>query len=129
MMIIRPGVLFGLLLLAGCDNPAEQTDITRPGHYDRSIELDGEVRSYELHVPASYDGSRAFPLLYDMHPAVINGTIQNMMSDFQALAEEEDFILVQPDGIGGSWNAGEKCCGTAYARKLDDTGLMRQIRR
>ncbi|MFC1890235.1 alpha/beta hydrolase family esterase [Thermodesulfobacteriota bacterium] len=103
-------------------------DITMPGQYRVKINHDGLDRSFELHVPAGYDGSVAVPLLFDLHPVVINGNLMDAITDFRALSDVEGFIVVQPNGIGGSWNAGPKCCAPANVEGYDDIGLIRAIR-
>ena len=103
-------------------------DITLPGQYHVTIDHDGLNRTFELHVPAGYDGSAAVPLLFDLHPLVINGNLMDSMTGFRELSDTEGFILVQANGIGGSWNAGPKCCDPAYSAGYDDAGLIRSIR-
>jgi len=110
------------LTLAGC------VDITQPGQYHLNISHDELNRTYELHVPVGYDGSIAVPLLFDLHPLVINGNLMDAMTGFRALSDSEGFIVVQPNGIGGSWNAGPRCCEPANLEGYDDAGLMRAIR-
>ena len=120
----RPAVLILTLgvILASC------VDVTMPGQYYLNINHGGANRTYELHVPAGYDGSITVPLLFDLHPLVINGNLMDAMTGFRALSDAEGFIVVQPNGIGGSWNAWPKCCDPAYSAGYDDAGLMRAIR-
>lgn len=51
------------------------------------------------------------------------------MSGWQALADEEGFVVVRPNGFGTlrSWNGGDGCCGAAQSQNLDDVGLMKAI--
>lgn len=116
------GFLIGTL---GCNSPGP---VTNPGQYQLAMNHGGLVRTYELHVPASYDGSSPVPLLFDLHPLVIDGNIMNAMTDFRAISEVEGFIVVQPNGISGSWNAGPKCCDPAFSAGYDDIGYMRALR-
>jgi poly(3-hydroxybutyrate) depolymerase len=117
-------IVISLVIVIG----SAPSDITLPGQYHLRINSGGLLRTYELHVPAGYDGSIGVPLLFDLHPLVINGTIMNAMTGFRALSDTEGFILVQPNGIGGSWNAGPKCCNPAYSAGYDDVGFIRAIR-
>ena len=44
------------------------------------------------------------------------------------MAEQNNFILVTPQGVEKSWNAG-RCCGQARAAKLnvDDVSFLRMV--
>ncbi|MCP4679596.1 MAG: prolyl oligopeptidase family serine peptidase [Deltaproteobacteria bacterium] len=99
-----------------------------PGHYQRTIAFDGRNRNYHLHVPAGYDDTVAMPVVFDLHPVMTNAGIMDQMTRFRAKGEKEGFIVVQPNGVGGSWNGGPLCCGEAAAQNLDDVGLVRAIR-
>ena len=62
LIVIALGIVIG----------SAPSDITLPGQYHLRINYDGLLRTYELHVPAGYDGSIGVPLLFDLHPLVIN---------------------------------------------------------
>ena len=95
-----------LINLIACGREPWNGSITDPGQFYMAIQHDGSLRSYELHVPASYDGTSDVPLVFDLHPLVINGRIMELITDFQSLSDTHGFILVQPNGTGGSWNGG-----------------------
>ncbi len=99
-----------------------------PGQYERTIVFDELERNYQLHVPTGYDHTVATPVVFDLHPFVTNASIMDMMTEFRAKGDEEGFIVVQPNGISGSWNGGPLCCGEAASQDLDDVGLIRAIR-
>lgn len=99
-----------------------------PGQYERIIVFDELERTYQLHVPTGYNHTVATPVVFDLHPFATNAWIMNMMTEFRAKGDEEGFIVVQPNGIAGSWNGGPLCCGEAAAEDLDDVGLIRAIR-
>jgi polyhydroxybutyrate depolymerase len=44
-------------------------------------------------------------------------------SRFEDLAEAEGFIVVFPDGVDRTWNAGA-CCGPAVRKGIDDVGFL-----
>jgi polyhydroxybutyrate depolymerase len=60
--------------------------------------FDGQ-RSYRLHVPPSYTGSDAVPLVFDIHGATSNATAQEAYSGFSTKADVEGFIVVYPEGV------------------------------
>ena len=99
-----------------------------PGQYERTIVFDELERNYQLHVPTGYDHTVATPVVFDLHPFVTNASIMDMMTGFRAKGDEEGFIVVQPNGISGSWTGGPLCCGEAASQDLDDVGLIRAIR-
>lgn len=68
-----------------------------------SFEFEDVEREYLLNVSSNYSGDAPVPLLFDFHG--LNGTSeqQNTDSQFNQLAETENFILVTPQAIDG-WN-------------------------
>ena len=83
-------------MAAGTCTPA------RPHTSGTSVETiataDG-TRTYRLHVPPSYSGSAALPLVFNMHGATSNATEQEFYSAFSAKADAEGFIVVYPQGL------------------------------
>ncbi len=58
----------------------------------------GVARTYEFYVPKAYDGTAAVPVLFDFHGYGSNAIEQVIYSNFQPLAEANDFLIVAPDG-------------------------------
>jgi polyhydroxybutyrate depolymerase len=56
-------------------------------------------RSYRLHVPPSYTGSSAVPLVLDFHGATSSAVAQEFYSAYSTKADAEGFIVVYPDGL------------------------------
>ena len=79
----------------------------KPGEYENSIVVGGETRDYILHIPPGYDGSKAVPLVFVLHP--YNGSDRTMENStgMSAKADQENFIAVYPNGTGSprAWNA------------------------
>lgn len=71
-----------------------------------TIEIGGRMREGSLHVPPAYDGTRPYSLLFALHGANGSGEKFRAMG-FDRLADEYDFIVVYPDGIGRRWDSGE----------------------
>lgn len=132
MNLIKISVVFVLcfsilfVFQIGCDGETED-DITKPGRYSRSIIFDDLERNYDVCIPQGYNGTSPLPLLFDIHGLAMGPTMMEDMTHFCKKANEEGIIVVQPDGISNSWNAGW-CCGSAASDELDDVGLMRAIR-
>jgi polyhydroxybutyrate depolymerase len=71
----------------------------------------GEERTYRLYVPKSYDPGRPTPLVISMHGGGLWGTAQMEISQWNAVADEQGFLVVYPSGVGGGgprhWRVGE----------------------
>jgi polyhydroxybutyrate depolymerase len=80
-------------------------------------------RSYLLHVPPGYDGTKALPLVFDVHGYTSFASEQLMRSKWDKMADKEGFVLIDPDGVNKSWNAGS-CCG---GNKQDDVKFFRDM--
>lgn len=94
-----------------------------PGDTTDTIQSGGTTRSYILHVPSSYDGTRAVPLVFDFHGAGSNKEQQAFYSTLSPKADAEGFIIITPDGAGTPrhWNYLGSKTGA------DDTGLVRDL--
>ena len=92
--------------------------------YD-TLNYDGIDRIYLLHVPSSYDGLSAVPLVVALHGYSGNGAGLESLTGFSVKANSNNFIVVYPDGTGStrSWNAGN-CCGQAMTNNVDDVGFI-----
>ena len=120
-MIQRPAyflALSGVLALA-CFTTRAQSD---------SILVGGLQRTYTLRLPSVYDGNTPLPLVIAMHGGFGSGTQLEGQSQLTVKAEQEDFIVVYPDGVPSplnirTWNAGG-CCGYAMNNDIDDVGFI-----
>jgi polyhydroxybutyrate depolymerase len=61
----------------------------------------GQTRDYILYVPRSYDRGKPSPLVISMHGAANWPSFQMAISQWNALADEQGFIVVYPAGQGG----------------------------
>ena len=66
------------------------------GYINSTMMYDGLTREYSFYVPASYDGTTSFPLLYNFHGG--NGVIADWQTtaDMRPIADTANFILVYP---------------------------------
>ena len=86
-------------------------------YISETIQYDGLTREYNIYVPASYDGTVGFPLLFNFHGG--NDVIANWqtLSDMSTIADTANFILVYPQARpdpsdGSSLNWLPKTAGT-----------------
>ena len=93
---------------------------------------DSIERTYVLHIPSSYDGSQAVPLVLNFHGGGGNAETQIKTSGFSELANEHGFIVAYPNGTGRqedkllTWNGGT-CCAYAATNQVDDVGFVRAL--
>jgi polyhydroxybutyrate depolymerase len=100
------------LLAALCLSAAASAQTLTPGDHARSLVVGGLTRTYLVHVPASYTGAAAVPLVLDIHGWTATAEIQRALSGFLALSDAEGFIVVYPQGVGNAWNGGVCCTST-----------------
>ena len=99
--------LFGALSLLPAAAPrtafaAGECGTARPheaGDFPETLQSGGEERDYLLHVPASYTGSDATPLVLNFHGLGSNSQQQMDYTGLPAKSDEEGFILVAPQGL------------------------------
>lgn len=87
---------------------------------------DSGLRSAVVHVPPSYDPTKATMLVLNFHGLFEPNTLQEQATHMDATADERGFIVAYPQGlavgVGVSWNAGT-CCGNS----TDDVGFVRDL--
>ncbi|XXY21901.1 PHB depolymerase family esterase [Sorangium sp. So ce216] len=104
-----------------CPSPA-----LRAGDTNQTVTVGSGSRSYVLHVPAAYDGSKPVPLVVDFHPLGGSGPSERTGSPYPAQTDPEGVIMAFPSGqsgpSGGAWNVGPCCVAdtddVAFAKAL-----------
>jgi polyhydroxybutyrate depolymerase len=86
------------------------------------LDFGGTRRSYELHVPSSYDGDTPVPLVLNFHGLTQTGNAQREQSYMDAKSDEEGFIVAYPNGIDNAWNSGRN-----PSNSVDDVGFTRAL--
>ena len=82
-----------------------------------TIQHDGLTREYSIYVPSSYDGTKNYPLLFNLHGGGGTNSVWQAASDMRPIADTADFILVYPQALpdpsdGNSFNWIPKVQGT-----------------
>jgi polyhydroxybutyrate depolymerase len=106
-------------------------DSLSPGEHTRTLKVDDRDRSYLVHVPKSYDGSKPVPVVLAFHGALTNGKVMERFSGLSEKADEAGFVVVYPNGTGEQepllfWNAGN-CCGSGALRNVDDVKFIGEL--
>jgi polyhydroxybutyrate depolymerase len=84
------------------------------------MELEG--RTFQIHLPAASPSPR--PLLLAFHGGLADGAAMRRLTNLDARADREGWVVAYPDGVEGHWNDGR---GTtvipAHRDDVDDVGL------
>lgn len=90
-----------------------------------TVDFGGDKRTADVHVPPSYDPTRAYPLVLNFHGLTSDAPQESLLSNMNAKADSAGFIVVYPQGTGSpaSWNAGA-CCGDAVKTQKNDVGFV-----
>ena len=91
--------------------------ICAQGYISETIPHDGLTREYSIYVPASYDGTTSFPLLFNFHGGGGDIASQIAAADMSPIADTANFIVVYPQARqdpsdGNSFNWIPKVPGT-----------------
>ena len=120
--------VIGILALPIAAVPFQAAHFFRYNRDDHVIVSRGVKRTYLLHVPARYDASKPTPLVLSFHGAGLWGVAQRDMSGWDAVADDEGFIVAYPSGLGSRgirvWHvnaADRSSADNAFVSDLIDT--------
>ncbi len=86
------------------------------GIENRSVTVDGTLRSFLLYTPASLAPDRALPLVFVHHGFTMSGAVMRDLTALEKLADQEGFLIAFPDGTAVTpWNVGANICGLGAA--------------
>jgi polyhydroxybutyrate depolymerase len=98
----------------------------KSGDMTKTIAVGSSMRTYVLHVPAKYDGTKPSPLIVDFHALGGSGPQELQGSPYVQQADTEGVVMAFPSGLsgpsGGAWNVGPCCVASA-----DDVGFARAL--
>ena len=98
-------------------------DIETPALIEECMTFTEMERCWLIHVPTGYDEVQKHPLIVNLHGYTGNKNALYNYSHFDVIAEENNVIVVYPQGYENSWNAGW-CCGEAKDEGIDDVGFI-----
>jgi polyhydroxybutyrate depolymerase len=109
------------------DTSKDKSSSSSEGTLSLNLQLDGVTRNYLIYPPKTYDSVSPVPLLFNFHG--YGGTSNDHLTsaDMRSLADQENFILVYPQGsldsYGSShWNA--SLPGGDNKSSADDAGFV-----
>lgn len=111
------GMVVPVLLMAGCPRPTSGTLV-------RTLEVNGQIRSFQIHLPPAYDGETPLPLVLALHPFALTGRGMERITGFSEVADEESFIVVFPNGRTRLWNGDPTDEPNGPPNKRDDIAFI-----
>ena len=73
------------------------------GKMTKELIVNGITREYIIYISESYTGTSSLPLLISFHGLTSNMELNFNHTNFNELAESENFIVVHPNGINKKW--------------------------
>ena len=89
-----------------------------------TIVHDGITRSYIVYLPTTYTPSSSLPLVFVLHGFTQSANTIMNVSDFNDVAEANNFIVAYPQGVGNAWNTNSGMAGGSTA---DDIGFIEAL--
>ena len=121
-MFVRLTALLGMLLaLSGCSRGHQPETPLPAGTTVHTMPFGGLDRTYRVHRPAGLTAPA--PLVVMLHGAFGDGQQAENSYGWDQLADNANFVVAYPDGVGHTWNA-HGCCGTAAQEYIDDVGFI-----
>jgi len=80
--------------------PKAQAEPFGPGNHTRRLTVDGQERTYVVHVPAKYDHEKPTPVVLIFHGAGMNAAITMPFTGMNKKSDEVGFLSVYPNGTG-----------------------------
>ena len=75
-----------------------------PGNHTVRLGVDGWLRSYQVHIPKTYDPAKPMPVVLVFHGAMMNSVTMALATGLNRKADDAGFIAVYPNGTGaGEW--------------------------
>jgi len=100
--------------------------VLKSGDTTQTLQVGSSSRSYVLHVPAKYDGTKAVPLVIDFHGLMGSGSNERSSSPYPAQTDPDGVVMAFPTGLSGpsgaAWNVGP-CC----VANVDDVAFAKAL--
>jgi polyhydroxybutyrate depolymerase len=98
-------ILIPMLLIIACSKSDDSQPVpnVQTGKMTKELIVNGTTREYIIYVPENYTGTSSLPLLLSFHGLTSNMEFNFNYTNFDQLAENENFIVVHPNGISNTW--------------------------
>ncbi|MEN9810218.1 MAG: hypothetical protein RLZZ488_1785 [Pseudomonadota bacterium] len=94
-----------------------------PNFVTRKISIQNRSREYLLFTPPGYESNQPTPVVIGFHGGETSNVIFARTSRLHNLAEQNNFLVVYPNGVDKHWNDGR---GTSNPN-IDDVGFVKTI--
>ena len=124
MGFLRFMVIFGLVAyVVACGGSVAIGPSTSPSRAQAEVlSVNGAPRAYLLFRPPAPDVKHLAPLVIAIHGYALDGRTLEERSRYDDLAARDGFVVVYPQGVNVSWDAGV-CCGGSS----DDLAFIRNL--
>jgi polyhydroxybutyrate depolymerase len=118
-----------MLLVVGCA-VCLLSEMLLPGDHSRSMEIDGQRRTYQVHIPSQPPGPAGLPLVFIFHGMGGDAPAITKITGMTQKADQAGFIVVYPEGSGSkelrTWEAGQRR-GPDDVQRPDDVEFVRRL--
>ncbi len=112
-----------LFAFAACQRGGQAQPTPVRHDFSGSLSSGGLTRTYRGHLPSSYDGVKALPLVLALHGNGGDGQGMQRLTHLNSIADEHGFIVVYPDGYQKSWADGRGATEADQAG-VDDVSFL-----
>jgi len=137
-MMKKTGISFYFIFLAAimiisCEKEKNEIENYPYANQMDTIIHDGIVRTFKLHVPASYSVNTKTALVIVLHGYTITATDMENGTGMSEKADAEGFIVVYPNGLPYPWTASNPQAWNAggsyeeWTQGTDDVGFIDQM--
>lgn len=97
-----------------------------PGNYVRHVSVNGDERTYRIHLPAGYDASTPLPIIFAFHGTSASAVVLERETSFDRISDSLGFFVVYPEGLHRGWNVGD-CCRFSFVKHKDEKAFTMKI--
>lgn len=99
-----------------------------PGTIRGTIEVEGQRRTFLLHIPTADKTSKGqMPLVIALHPFTGTGASMERLTGFSAIADRENFYVAYPNGNQRVWNANPASPSSIIGEPADDVAFIHAL--
>jgi polyhydroxybutyrate depolymerase len=94
----------------------------RTENFETKLEVEGLLRTYQVHVPTGYAGEEEHLLLLALHGSGFGGDGIRRSTGLDTTADRYSFIVVYPDGVDGGW-----VWDASFSERIDDVKFLTRL--
>ncbi len=94
------------------------------GSSSHTLIIGGETRIYNVYIPQNL--IQPISIIVMLHGGGGSADQAEKAYSWDEEADKDGFVVVYPNGLNKTWNAGS-CCGVAKTQNIDDVGFITQV--